>query len=291
MKISVGFLGYGTRALDALMAHDKFEVRYFFAPQSRLNKDVYEARVRYADSFRFQVVENHAQLVELLRECRDVSLFVMNACPIILKEDAIESMQVYNIHPGNLHYNRGHHPHLWTVLLGEGQSEIVLHTVTTGIDEGNIIAKKAVQGMEKMNAGEVLDLLEDEIPCLLDGLYQYLMGKALPVECVTGGEYRPVMGYDDYRIDPEQMGRQGFREDMERKIRARSMHHGAFFYYKDERVYVDQVLFEEELGTSVSGGECLVEFHGSVVFLQKGKKRYVLNVKDRKKTEGIGSNK
>lgn len=286
VKVPVGFLGYGTRALDALMAHGGFEVRYFFAPQSRLNKDVYDARKRYGDRLQFQLVKGHAQLLELFRECQDVSLFVMNACPIILKKDAIEAMQVYNIHPGNLHYNRGHQPHLWTVLLGEEQSEIVLHTVTTGIDEGSIIAKKQVPITGGMNAGEVLDLLEDEIPYLLDQLYQYLTDGAFPVESVTGGGYRPVMGYDDYRIDPEQMDQQGFLEDLDRKIRTRSMHHGAFFYYEDERVYVDQILFEEELEAPVNSSGCLVEFHGSVAFLQKGNKRYVLNVKVRKKRNG-----
>ena len=46
-RIRIGFLGYGTRALDALMEHDGFEVKYFLAPVSRLCEDVYNARKRY----------------------------------------------------------------------------------------------------------------------------------------------------------------------------------------------------------------------------------------------------
>ena len=61
--IEIGFLGYGTRALDALMADSRFRVKYFFVPRSRLCEDVYEAEKKYKDFLEFKIINNKAELL------------------------------------------------------------------------------------------------------------------------------------------------------------------------------------------------------------------------------------
>ena len=96
-KISVGFLGYGTRALDALMQHPHFSVKFFIAPESRLCEDVYQAHERYSE-LPYHVVRNNQDLAEVLAGYRnEVTCLVMNACPIILKENVLNILPVYNI--------------------------------------------------------------------------------------------------------------------------------------------------------------------------------------------------
>ena len=116
-QLKVGFLGYGTRGLDALMTHPDFQVNYFFAPRTRICQDVRDARERYRGRFQYAEVENNRDLAARFAQARDVDCFVMNACPIILNQEVLDRMDVFNIHPGNLENNRGHHPHLWTCLL------------------------------------------------------------------------------------------------------------------------------------------------------------------------------
>lgn len=245
-KINVGFLGYGTRALDALMEDGRFEVKRFIAPMSRLCEDVYTAKRRYRD-LDFAIVRNNEELLAAFRESEGVDCYVMNACPIILKRNALEVMPVYNIHPGSLRHNRGHQPHLWTVLLGEPESEIVLHTVTAGIDEGAVIGRQVCPIGADMDALSVLNLLEDRIPALLDSLYEHLAEGKAPLAVETGGTYRRVMVHSDYAFSPEDMEQDLFLEDVLRKIRARAMHHGAFFVHNGERVYVDRLLDDERV--------------------------------------------
>ncbi len=283
-KIKVGFLGYGTRALDALMEHDGYEVGVFLAPVSRLCADIYDARKRFPD-LEFGYVRNNDEVLAAFEKAKasGITCFVMNACPIILNDAVLKAMPVYNIHPGDIHYNRGHQPHMWTVLLGDSSSEIILHSVTVGIDEGNIIACRDMAVTEDMDCLDVLDGLEDMIPELLDGLYDHLMKGTAPIATVCGGGYRPVMTYEDYMFDPADMDKPDFIRDVSRKIRARVMNHGAFFIYDGERVYVDRLLCDEQIATSDPSDLVSVTFNGSVVFVQKGSRRLVFNLCKREK--------
>ncbi len=256
--IRVGFLGYGTRALDALMEHELFDVRYFWAPEKRLCDDVFNAAKRYEDSLQLTIVHDNAHLVSLLSDVHDVDCFLMNACPIILKKDVLDLMPFYNIHPGRLENNRGHHPHLWTVLLGEETSVIALHKVCPGIDEGLVIAEKEEAIPADANEEDVLNLLEDEIPYLLDRWYLYLTHQADALKQVYAGEYRRVMIPEDYRIDLNKCADSDFELTMKRKIRARSLHHGAFFLYEGNRIYVDSIVSEEKVtGADVTSDSLL----------------------------------
>lgn len=283
-RIKVGFLGYGTRALEALMAHGGFEVKHFIAPISRLCEDVYTAKRRYPD-LNFAVVRNNEELLAAFLEAKGIDCFVMNACPIILKENVLAAMPVYNIHPGSLRYNRGHQPHLWTVLLGEPESEIVLHKVSAGIDEGAVIGRQVCAIGEEMDALSVLDCLEDRIPELLDSLYEHITQGRPPLCVETGGTYRRVMVHSDYEFSLKNlnnMDRDLFLADALRKIRARSMHHGAFFVHNGERVYVDRLLDDESVPLSKEKSVS-VSFHGSVVFIEYGGRRLVFRVNKRER--------
>lgn len=238
-QLKVGFLGYGTRGLDALMAHPDFQVNYFFAPRTRICQDVRDARERYRGRFQYAEVENNRDLAARFAQARDVDCFVMNACPIILNQEVLDRMDVFNIHPGNLENNRGHHPHLWTVLLGETASRITLHAVNCRIDDGVVIKSVEEAISPEDSAGDVLNKLEDHIPELLDALYAYRTGSVTtPERVIHGGGYRRPMTYSDYEIHPDTDDAAAAK----RKILARSMHHGAFVAESGARYYVDRIL-------------------------------------------------
>ena len=236
-KLDIGFLGYGTRALDALMSDRRFNVKYFLTPKSRLCYDVYECAEKYKDRVNMEIIGSKKELLERISEIKDVSCFLMNACPFILTKEILDKMDFYNIHPGSLFTNRGHQPHLWTVLLDERETEICLHKVNTEIDLGYVIESVKIELTGKENSLEVLNKAEDNIPKLLDGLYNYLTGKKKVKYLVKEGKYRHIMDYSDYKINDNDN-----IEDIDRKIRARYMHNGAFFERDGKRIYVNEIL-------------------------------------------------
>ena len=241
-KIKTGFLGYGVRALDALMEHPLYEVRYFLTPASRLCQEVYDAQKKYQDVLRMELVDNNDQLVARFAGIQDVDCFIMNACPIILSREVLARMPVFNIHPGDLRYNRGHQPHCWTVLLGETETKIVLHSAGAAIDSGGVIKSVKIAVSPEDSAGDVLNHAEDQIPVLLDALYRHLT-EGTPYEMIVkDGEYRRIMEYGDYELDLQM----DTRDQIQRKILSRSMHHGAFFSYCGKRIYVDQLMSYQE---------------------------------------------
>lgn len=244
--IKIGFYGYGTRALDALMAHPDFTVMHFLTPKSRLCAEVYEAEQRYRRHFPMVTVSGRKELEREIAGIHDVSCFLMNASPIILDETILGRMDFYNIHPGNLRNNRGHHPHLWSILLDEKETEINLHRVTAEIDLGEVIETVRVPVLRNDTARTLLDRTEDQIPELLTALAAYLRGERGVRGVICEGGYRRKMTYEDYRFDPEK----DTLQDMDRKIRTRAMHSGGFFEAGERRIYADRILTGAERQTA-----------------------------------------
>lgn len=276
-QIKIGFLGYGTKALDCLMEHELFDVRYFLAPRARLCEDVYVAKEKYREKLSMEIVENNEDLSKRFAEIKDVDCFLMNACPIILNSEVLRQMRVFNIHPGDLKYNRGHQPHCWTVRLGETETKIVLHTVSEKIDAGKIIKSVEIPVKQEDSATDVLNRAEDQIPILLDGLYQYLTGKTSYESVVEEGLYRKVMVYEDYKLNFWKDS----KEEIQRKILSRSMNHGAFFMDHGQRVYVDRMLsFESTMKMSENQVTIQIEKKQELVFVNSsvlGKMVFHLN--------------
>ena len=271
-KIKIGFYGYGTRALDALMEHPDFQVLHFLTPASRLCDDVFEAEQRYRDYFPMVTVANRRELTEKIAGIHDVSCFLMNASPIILDKAVLEKIDFYNIHPGSLKSNRGHHPHLWSVLLDEKETEICLHKVTEKIDLGLVIGRVPVPLLPDDTSFTLLNRAEDQIPALLTALAAYLRGECEAIDMIREGGYRRQMTYEDYcfNLDKDTLS------DMDRKIRARAMHSGGFFDMGDRRVYADKILagFDGKqtchgTDTGMTGFE-LTEGDSTVILTHKG---------------------
>lgn len=261
-KIPIGFYGYGTRALDALMEHPDFDVRYNWAPASRICDEVSQAAKRYEKKVHFEAIRNRSDLLEHVKQARDVDCFLMNASPIILNEPILEQMDFYNIHPGNLTNNRGHHPHLWSILLDEKETQINLHSVTPEIDLGKVIASVTVPVFEDDTSLTLLDRTEDHIGELLTALAAYLRGEQKEASFIEKGEYRRKVTFEDYRINPET----DTRRDMDRKIRARAMHSGGFFDLEGKRCYVDRILDWKDGERKENAAATVEECQGILVF-------------------------
>lgn len=278
-KIAIGFLGYGTRALDSLMEHPLFDVRYFFAPESRMCKDVYDAEAKYRGGVVFDIVKDNEQLARRFARINDVDCFLMNACPIILNSDVLSIMRVFNIHPGDLHYNRGHQPHCWTVFHGESVTKIVVHAVESRIDAGGVIRSVEVPVSPEDDARMVINHAEDHIALLLDGLYEYLTEDAEFEEIVEGGTYRHIMTYRDYELNFESDD----KNLIQRKILSRAMNHGAFFVCGRKRIYVKRLLLYKETAKPVGGG-VFIEMSEDIVRVRQTWRTMVFQ---RGKTEAV----
>ncbi|MFP3153568.1 hypothetical protein LQZ18_03910 [Lachnospiraceae bacterium ZAX-1] len=236
-KLQVGFFGYGTRALDALMEHPLYEVKYFIAPKARLCQDVWDACEKYKGKLEFSIVNDKRELEQKFAQRKDADSWIMNASPIILDKGVLDQADVFNIHPGNLETNRGHHPHLWTVLLGEPKSQIVLYKVNEEIDLGEVVHFVEIGISPDDSSLDVLNKLEDRIPDLLDAFYEYRVNHEPGKGNVVAGTYRKMLAYKDYEIDIE---KDDFIQ-MKRKILARAMHRGAFLQTEGKRYYVDRI--------------------------------------------------
>lgn len=69
---------------------------------------------------------------------------------------------IINLHPSYLPYNRGSHPHIWSIIEGT-PAGVSIHYMTENIDEGPIVDKKEVRVEPQDTARTLYDRLTQEM--------------------------------------------------------------------------------------------------------------------------------
>lgn len=159
---------------------------------------------------------------------------------------AVPSRGCVNLHPAYLPYNRGAYPNVWSIVDGT-PAGVTLHYMDTGIDTGDIIARRQIpvapsdtgQSLYRRLEDAGLDLFAETWPMLCRGRVETTAQRK---EEGTRHRLKDVEGID--RIDMDAHYRAGDLIDI---LRARSFppHHGAYFVHEGRRVYLRLELTEE----------------------------------------------
>lgn len=179
-----------------------------------------------------------------------------------------------NIHGSLLPKYRGRTPHVWAIINNESITGITAHLIDDGCDTGDIIRQTEVV-IEKNDTGA--DLLEKfnklYIP-LVDGiLADYERGEiTFFSQNNENATYFGKRTPDDGRINWS-----WHRERIRNWVRAQaSPYPGAFSYYKDEKIVIDEVVFSDlgfhmsdQNGLLVSTNPICVKTPNGVIELKK----------------------
>jgi methionyl-tRNA formyltransferase len=156
---------------------------------------------------------------------------------------------VVNLHPAYLPYNRGAYPNIWSIA-ERTPAGATLHYIDTGVDTGDIIARRQVP-IEPVDTGEILyrkleqacvDLFKETWPLICSGRVP-----RIPQDKREGTCHRTQ---DVERIDAIDLDRMYTAGELIDIIRARTFppYPGAYFMHQGRKVYLRlQLLYEEQL--------------------------------------------
>src|SRR5690606_7176717 len=158
-------------------------------------------------------------------------------------------LEVLNLHPSYLPYNRGAHPNVWSIV-EETPAGVTLHYVDAGIDTGDIVAQREVPVAPSDTGGSLyrkleragLELLQEAWPHIKAGRVRR---QPQPRDRGTFHRVAQLGELDRIDLDKEYRAR-----DLINLLRARTFppYKGAYFEDQGRRVYIRLELEEEQSG-------------------------------------------
>ena len=169
----------------------------------------------------------------------EIDFAIMYNFGIIIPQEVINIISIYNFHPGDLRNNRGSSPIHWAILLNMQKTMMSLYKITANIDIGELVCEHKVKVFEYDVPKTLKARLEGEIPSMLLYLAEYCKSENKG-QAITEGVYRQRIKPEDYTItsdDTEQI--------IKAKIRSQYEYNGAILKKDDKIIRVCS--FEEYL--------------------------------------------
>lgn len=163
----------------------------------------------------------------------NISVAVMYEFGIIVPDEVIKFIDVFNFHPGSLIENRGSSPIHWSILQGKMETEMSLYKITKEIDLGEVVAIEKCQIDKKAIPSTLKLQLENKIPKLLIQLELFIKEKRKGT-IIKDGIYRPRLKESDYTIDIYKDN----EFEIDCKIRSQLDYKGAILMKDSEKYYI-----------------------------------------------------
>lgn len=195
-KASIVYIGNNLRIAEDINKLKDYRVVQIVCQSSKLDSRDRE----HVGSIPVKYVESKSDLIGVIKLIKNaVDFAVMYNFGIIVPQEVINLIKIYNFHPGNLRDNRGSSPVNWAILLNMKESTMSLHEVTADIDAGAMICEHVVPIYDYDTPNSLRYRLEGEIISML----LYLIGfrkNASIGKSIINGIYRPRISESDYTI-------------------------------------------------------------------------------------------
>ena len=233
MKRSIYYIGSSDEGLKLLVHSPFFKVIKAFCLEKRLTDKLKNT----AKELKIQLVafEWHKDFKEIILNLDKTIPFFIYQLDMLVPEDLTRLYDFYNVHRGCLKTNRGPNPDVWPFLLGKDKTAISLHKINEKIDAGVLISSKEIKIDDNDNSYTIKLKLEQQLPCLINALYEYLSG-SLKGEVVLNGKYYPWITEDDFTIS-----NQDDYYTIQKKIKSQGLYYGAIIKVQDKKYYVQNV--------------------------------------------------
>jgi|SaaInlStandDraft_2_1057019.scaffolds.fasta_scaffold10991_2 methionyl-tRNA formyltransferase len=172
-KIAICAANYvGNEIVKYLKAEGHFISLAITCKEDRYEKEISE---NLSDMGVHCLRKKSANSKEFIKELHDrkIDQVLLLWWPEIIKEETLKSnrLGIINLHPSFLPTSRGKHPYYWSIV-EEKDFGVSIHYITTGIDDGKIIAQKKIEfditstGEElyEKSLSEMISLFKDTFP-------------------------------------------------------------------------------------------------------------------------------
>ena len=177
--------------------------------------------------------KNKEEIEKVIMQYYDkVDFAIMYDFGVILGEQVVSHLPIFNFHPGSLKTNRGSSPINWSILLNDKETIMSLYRITTEIDLGELVSEHPCRIYDYDVPASLRARMEGEIPSMMMELLICLETNTYK-GTVSNGIYRKRITEADYTIvdtDSEEMKKA--------KIRSQYSYRGAVLYNNNKKNYV-----------------------------------------------------
>lgn len=196
--IKTAYIGFSDELINLLLNDDRYELCYVITCPGRLWSSTRETIKE--KGIEFCEVSKKGDLYGAF-ENMECDLALIYKFGLIIPDEIVKSLEMYNIHWGDLRTNRGAHSLRWTILLNQKETKITLYQID-GVDEG-VVVKEIGVPVDEFDDIISLELkMEQYLPELLSELYIYHYCNSKDrYNRIEDGIYRNKIQEQDYRID------------------------------------------------------------------------------------------
>ncbi len=180
----------------------------------------------------FKIVHNKTELAEAMAVFGN-QVYVMHAFDLIIPAQLAQIYQIINIHSGSLQTNRGRHPLVWSLLLGDKDMILSVHKISGEIDQGDLIAEILVPIEAEDDYVSLRNKVHLQWPRIEDVILRYLCGE-LKAQKAPEGIYRDRVTEPDFTIDTERDS----SDIIVRKIKSQRGYRGAIIRIGNLKLFV-----------------------------------------------------
>ena len=185
----ISFFGESAKLAEIIFFNHNFELKAIFCDKNKINNDL--LTFSYQRKISLFKVENNLELLQKLNRIES-DIVLMCGFGIILNQQILNRVKVYNVHPGKLPDYKGRHPTFHATINGDKTIFFTLHEVVVEIDSGKIIDEVEMPYYFWQNEFDVQKYIIVAFEKLIKSLLLYFENKIIPKPNSKGKYYPKV---------------------------------------------------------------------------------------------------
>lgn len=231
--MNIIYCGNIPEVADCFFMNESLNLLAVVVESGRMSDDMY--LFSYTREVSIYETSNKLELQKYVASFKNVSAILVCGFGVILPPSLLSMVKAYNFHPGRLPNYKGRHPTFFATLAGETEINVTLHEVTTGIDEGEIIAIDRIEYGFKQNETYISERIPKSVQRLIPSLLAYMNGDIKGIKNEGGHYYPPVKECDKVFNSKDNIAK------IINIIRAQTPHGGGIFEFDNRRFYILRV--------------------------------------------------
>ena len=233
----IAYFGNSPYVAEMLNSIKNIEVKAVFYQPSKILSQDFEALQKKDEEVKCYSVRDKVELKDLAYNYYGtIDFVIMYNFGVIIPQEIIDNIFVFNFHPGDLRVNRGSSPINWAILLGWAKTKMSLYKISAEIDLGDLIAEHDCKIYPCDTPGTLRCRIEGEIPSMMLEILEYLEGRRKST-LINDGVYRKRIVEEDYTINPDTDS----DNIINAKIKSQNDYKGAIIWKNGYKYYVKNI--------------------------------------------------
>lgn len=199
-KNKIGYIWYCLNVIESLYYSENFELNAIFVPKSRITSLI----SLFADSrnIDLHIVEDAEELHNaLVKYEKIISCCLMYDCGIIVKKKTIDIIDIFNIHPGDLHTNRWNNPFEYSLINNDEYITISLHKISEKIDMWLLVYAWKLPLFIRDTLDSIEIKVYNHIDQVIQKLYDFINNENIKTEKILDWVYNKKISNGSILID------------------------------------------------------------------------------------------